>query len=148
MVKKLGNGFKDKDGKFRPTGKQFASNVSSNEFTENSQRHEKVHYQKSGEHLVNELDLYLMNTESVYRGIFIPYVKGFAKDMKRNSYTTEKAVKIIYDNTTMHLLNDYNRYWKTDYDMDRRTRMRLAEKIVNNIEREIDDQGIDEVWKL
>ena len=42
----MGNGFKDKDGKFRPTGKKFASNVSSNKFTENSQRHEKVHYQK------------------------------------------------------------------------------------------------------
>ena len=59
---------------------------------------------------VNELDLYLMNNEDLYRRRFMPIIKNLQRKISKNVYDHEKAKKLW-----MYLINDAAKEYVKEY---------------------------------
>ena len=92
---------------------------------------------------VNELDLYLMNNEELYRRRFMPIITNIKRKIRRGIYDHEKVIKLW-----MYLVDDAAREYIKEFgtpDQDvkdmfpKETRLKVAEVISlrekENIER-------------
>ena len=92
---------------------------------------------------VNELDLYLMNNEELYRRRFMPIIENIKRKMRRGIYDHEKVIRLW-----MYLVDDAAREYIKEFgspDQDvkdmfpKETRLKVAEVISlrekENIER-------------
>ena len=93
---------------------------------------------------VNELDLYLMNNEDLYRRRFMPIITNIKRKMKRGIYDHEKVIKLW-----MYLVDDAARQYVQEFgtpDQDvkdmfpKETRLQVAQ-IIADREKENIEQG-------
>ena len=93
---------------------------------------------------VNELDLFIMNDEDLYRRRFMPIITNIRRKMKRDVYDHEKVIKLW-----MYLVDDAARKYVQDNgtpDQDvkdvfpKETRLKVAQVIADR-EKENIEQG-------
>ena len=93
---------------------------------------------------VNELDLFIMNDEDLYRRRFMPIITNIRRKMKRNVYDHEKVIKLW-----MYLVDDAARQYVQEFgtpDQDvkdmfpKETRLKVAQVIADR-EKENIEQG-------
>ena len=93
---------------------------------------------------VNELDLFIMNDEDLYRRRFMPIITNIRRKMKRGVYDHEKVIKLW-----MYLVDDAARKYVQDNgtpDQDvkdvfpKETRLKVAQVIADR-EKENIEQG-------
>ena len=93
---------------------------------------------------VNELDLYLMNNEDLYRRRFMPIITNIKRKIKRGIYDHEKVIKLW-----MYLIDDAAREYVKEFgtqDQDvkdmfpKETRLQVAQ-IIADREKENIEQG-------
>ena len=93
---------------------------------------------------VNELDLFIMNDEELYRQQFMPKILNLRKKMKKGIYDDEKAIKLW-----MYLVDDAARQYVQEFgtpDQDvkdmfpKETRLQVAQVIADR-EKENIEQG-------
>ena len=99
---------------------------------------------------VNELDLYLMNNEELYRRRFMPIITNIKRKMKRGVYDHEKVIKLW-----MYLVDDAAREYVKEFgtpDQDvkdmfpKETRLKVAQ-IIADREKENIEKGEYDVVK-
>ena len=148
----MGTGFK-KDGKFRPTEKQFASNVSSNEFTDKSTLRKSIPTPYSPEY--NELEKNVKNRMAHdFNEIRLENLQKVDENYYENIITTEPTDAELKDNgydvkemseseieDAKHELMDQQReiMWSTIFEAKDN---HLAEKIVENSDDLISKAGL------
>ena len=93
---------------------------------------------------VNELDLYIMNNEDLYRRRFMPIITNIKRKIKRGVYDHEKVIKLW-----MYLVDDAARQYVQEFgspDQDvkdmfpKETRLKVAQVIADR-EKENIEQG-------
>ena len=93
---------------------------------------------------INELDLFIMNDEDLYRRRFMPIITNIKRKMKRGTYDHEKVIKLW-----MYLVDDAARQYVQEFgtpDQDvkdmfpKETRLKVAE-IISLREKENIEQG-------
>ena len=93
---------------------------------------------------INELDLFIMNDEDLYRRRFMPIITNIKRKMKRGVYDHEKVIKLW-----MYLVDDAARQYVQEFgtpDQDvkdmfpKETRLKVAE-IISLREKENIEQG-------
>ena len=93
---------------------------------------------------INELDLYIMNDEELYRRRFMPIIENLKRKMKRGIYDDQKAIKLC-----MYLVDDAAREYIKEFgtpDQDvkdmfpKETRLQVAQ-IIADREKENIEQG-------
>ena len=93
---------------------------------------------------VNELDLFIMNDEDLYRRRFMPIIENIKRKMRRGIYDHEKVIKLW-----MYLVDDAAREYVTQFgsqDQDvadmfpKETRLKVAQNIADR-EKENIEQG-------
>ena len=93
---------------------------------------------------VNELDLFIMNDEDLYRKRFMPIITNIKRKMKRGIYDHEKVIKLW-----MYLVDDAAREYVKEHgsqDQDvkdmfpKETRLQVAQNIADR-EKENIEQG-------
>ena len=93
---------------------------------------------------VNELDLYLMNNEELYRRRFMPIIENIKRKIRRGIYDHEKVIKLW-----MYLVDDAAREYIKEFgtpDQDvkdmfpKETRLQVAQ-IIADREKENIEQG-------
>ena len=93
---------------------------------------------------VNELDLFIMNDEDLYRRRFMPIIKNIKRKIKRGVYDHEKVIKLW-----MYLVDDAARKYVQEHgsqDQDvadmfpKETRLKVAQ-IIADREKENIEQG-------
>ena len=93
---------------------------------------------------VNELDLFIMNDEDLYRKRFMPIITNIKRKMKRGIYDHEKVIKLW-----MYLVDDAARQYVQEFgtpDQDvkdmfpKETRLKVAQVIADR-EKENIEQG-------
>ena len=93
---------------------------------------------------VNELDLFIMNDEDLYRRRFMPIITNIKRKIKRGVYDHEKVIKLW-----MYLVDDAARQYVQEFgtpDQDvkdmfpKETRLQVASKIADR-EKENIEQG-------
>ena len=93
---------------------------------------------------VNELDLFIMNDEDLYRKRFMPIITNIKRKMKRGVYDHEKVIKLW-----MYLVDDAARQYVQEFgtaDQDvkdmfpKETRLQVAQVIADR-EKENIEQG-------
>ena len=99
---------------------------------------------------VNELDLYLMNNEELYRRRFMPIIENIKRKIRRGIYDHEKVIKLW-----MYLVDDAAReyvkeFGTTDQDVKdmfpKETRLKVAQ-IIADREKENIEKGEYDVVK-
>ena len=99
---------------------------------------------------VNELDLFIMNDEDLYRRRFMPIITNIKRKMERGVYDHEKVIKLW-----MYLVDDAARQYVQEFgspDQDvkdmfpKETRLQVAQVIANR-EKENIEQGEYDVVK-
>ena len=99
---------------------------------------------------VNELDLFIMNDEDLYRRRFMPIITNIKRKMKRGVYDHEKVIKLW-----MYLVDDAARQYVQQFgspeqdvkDMfPKETRLQVAQVIADR-EKENIEQGEYDVVK-
>jgi uridine kinase len=99
---------------------------------------------------VNELDLFIMNDEDLYRKRFMPIITNIKRKMKRGVYDHEKVIKLW-----MYLVDDAARQYVQEFgspDQDvkdmfpKETRLQVAQVIADR-EKENIEQGEYDVVK-
>jgi len=99
---------------------------------------------------VNELDLYLMNNEELYRRRFMPIIENIKRKIRRGIYDHEKVIKLW-----MYLVDDAAREYIKEFgtpDQDvkdmfpKETRLKVAQVIADR-EKENIEQGEYDVVK-
>ena len=99
---------------------------------------------------VNELDLFIMNDEDLYRKRFMPIITNIKRKMKRGVYDHEKVIKLW-----MYLVDDAARQYVQQFgspeqdvkDMfPKETRLQVAQVIADR-EKENIEQGEYDVVK-
>ena len=99
---------------------------------------------------VNELDLFIMNDEDLYRRRFMPIITNIKRKMKRGVYDHEKVIKLW-----MYLVDDAARQYVQEFgspDQDvkdmfpKETRLQVAQVIADR-EKENIEQGEYDVVK-
>ena len=99
---------------------------------------------------VNELDLFIMNDEDLYRRRFMPIIENLKRKMKRGIYDDKLAIKLW-----MYLIDDAARKYVQEFgspDQDvkdmfpKETRLQVAQVIANR-EKENIEQGEYDVVK-
>ena len=149
----MGNGFKDKDGKFRPTEKQFASNVSSNEFTDKSTLRKSIPSYESPEY--NELEKNVKNRmahdfneirlenlqkvdENYYENIIT--TEPTDAELKDNGYDVKEMSESEIEDAKYELMDQQREImWSTIFESKDN---HLAEKIVENSDDLISKAGL------
>ena len=100
---------------------------------------------------VNELDLYIMNNEDLYRRRFMPIITNIRRKLKRNIYDHNKVIKLW-----MYLVDDAAREYVKEFgskDQDvkdvfpKETRVQVAQVIADreleNIKQDIDIHDVE-----
>ena len=99
---------------------------------------------------VNELDLFIMNDEDLYRRRFMPMITNIKRKMKRGVYDHEKVIKLW-----MYLIDDAARKYVQEFgdpsqdvkDMfPKETRLKVAE-VISLREKENTERGEYDVVK-
>ena len=99
---------------------------------------------------VNELDLFIMNDEELYRQRFMPIITNIKRKIKRGIYDHEKVIKLW-----MYLIDDAARKYVQEFgsqDQDvkdmfpKETRLQVAQVIADR-EKENIEQGEYDVVK-
>ena len=99
---------------------------------------------------VNELDLFIMNDEDLYRRRFMPIITNIKRKMERGVYDHEKVIKLW-----MYLIDDAARKYVQEFgspDQDvkdmfpKETRLQVAQVIADR-EKENIEQGEYDVVK-
>ena len=98
---------------------------------------------------VNELDLFIMNNEDLYRRRFMPIISNLKRKIKKGIYEHEKAKKL-----SMYLVDDAAKQYVKEYgsvDQDvkdmfpKETRMQVARVIADREKENIEQGEYDEV---
>lgn len=98
---------------------------------------------------VNELDLYLMNNEELYRRRFMPIIENIKRKMRRGIYDHEKVIKLW-----MYLVDDAAREYIKEFgtpDQDvkdmfpKETRLKVAQLIADREKENIEKGEYDVV---
>ena len=98
---------------------------------------------------VNELDLYLMNNEELYRRRFMPIIENIKRKMRRGIYDHEKVIKLW-----MYLVDDAAREYIKEFgtpDQDvkdmfpKETRLKVAQVIADREKENIEKGEYDVV---
>ena len=92
---------------------------------------------------INELDLFIMNDEDLYRQQFMPKILNLRKKMKKGIYDDELAIKLwmyLVDNAARKYVQEFGTPDQDVKDMfPKETRLKVAQIIANrekeNIER-------------
>ena len=99
---------------------------------------------------VNELDLFIMNDEDLYRQRFMPIISNIKRRLKKNTYDHEKAQKLwmyLVDAAAIKYVEDLG---TTDQDVKdvfpKETRMKVA-RVISDRELENIKQGEYDVVK-
>jgi len=99
---------------------------------------------------INELDLFIMNDEDLYRRRFMPIITNIKRKMKRGTYDHEKVIKLW-----MYLVDDAARQYVQEFgtpDQDvkdmfpKETRLQVAQ-ILADREKENIEKGEYDVIK-
>ena len=99
---------------------------------------------------INELDLYIMNDEELYRRRFMPIIENIKRKIKRGIYDHEKVIKLW-----MYLVDDAARQYVKEFgdptqdvkDMfPKETRLKVAQ-IIADREKENIEKGEYDVVK-
>ena len=84
---------------------------------------------------VNELDLFMMNDEDLYRRRFMPIIQNLKKKVAKNIYDHEKAKKLwmyLIDDAAKKYVKEYGNQDEDVKDMfPKETRQRVAEIIAD-----------------
>ena len=98
---------------------------------------------------VNELDLFIMNDEELYRRRFMPIIENIKRKMKRGIYDHEKVIKMW-----MYLVDDASRQYvqelgSPDQDVKdmfpKETRLKVAQIIADREKQNIEQGEYDVV---
>ena len=93
---------------------------------------------------VNELDLFIMNDEDLYRQQFMPKILNLRKKMKKGIYDDEKAIKLwmyLVDNAARKFVQQDPESGMDVKDMfPKETRLKVAQVIADR-EKENIEQG-------
>ena len=98
---------------------------------------------------VNELDLYLMNNEELYRRRFMPIIENIKRKIRRGIYDHEKVIKLW-----MYLVDDAAREYIKEFgtpDQDvkdmfpKETRLKVAQVIADREKENIEKGEYDVV---
>ena len=99
---------------------------------------------------VNELDLFIMNDEDLYRRRFMPIISNIKRKIKKNIYDHEKAQKLwmyLVDDAAKEYVKEFGSTADDVKDMfPKETRMQVA-KIIADREKENIEQGEYDVVK-
>ena len=96
---------------------------------------------------INELDLFIMNDEDLYRRRFMPIITNIRRKMKRNIYDHEKVIKLW-----MYLVDDAARQYVQEFgtpDQDvkdmfpKETRLKVAQVIADREKQNIEQGEYD-----
>jgi|TARA_R110000803_G_scaffold198728_2_gene262581 hypothetical protein len=83
----------------------------------------------------NELDLYIMNNEDLYRRRFMPIIQNLRRKITKNTYDHEKAKKLwqyLIDDAAKEYVREFGTQGEDVKDMfPRETRVRVAEIIAD-----------------
>ena len=93
---------------------------------------------------VNELDLYIMNNEDLYRRRFMPIITNIRRKMKRGIYDHEKVIKLwmyLVDDAAIKYVQEFGTPEQDVKDMfPKETRLQVAQNIADR-EKENIEQG-------
>ena len=99
---------------------------------------------------VNELDLFIMNDEDLYRKRFMPIITNIKRKMKRGVYDHEKVIKLwmyLVDDAARQYVQQFGSPEQDDKDMfPKETRLQVAQVIADR-EKENIEQGEYDVVK-
>ena len=99
---------------------------------------------------VNELDLFIMNDEDLYRQQFMPKILNLRKKMKKGIYDDELAIKLwmyLVDNAARKYVQEFGTPDQDVKDMfPKETRLQVAQVIADR-EKENIEQGEYDVIK-
>ena len=104
--------------------------------------------QEIQEEWVDELKLWFDNDGQMYKSRYIPFLKNYARKKKRGIYEKELAIKGIKNNLVNDIIKAYSKDMggtPTLQEINMATRKKLAEEIVDRIEGEINDEGVEGV---
>ena len=83
----------------------------------------------------NELDLYIMNNEDLYRRRFMPIIQNLRRKITKNTYDHEKAKNLwqyLIDDAAKEYVREFGTQGEDVKDMfPRETRVRVAEIIAD-----------------
>ena len=93
---------------------------------------------------VNELDLFIMNDEDLYRRRFMPIITNIKRKMKRGIYDHEKVIKLwmyLVDDAAVKYVQEFGTPDQDVKDMfPKETRLQVAQNIADR-EKENIEQG-------
>ncbi len=93
---------------------------------------------------INELDLFIMNDEDLYRRRFMPIITNIRRKMKRGIYDHEKVIKLwmyLVDDAAIKYVQEFGTPEQDVKDMfPKETRLQVAQ-IIANREKENIEQG-------
>ena len=99
---------------------------------------------------VNELDLYIMNNEELYRRRFMPIIENIKRKIKRGIYDHEKVIKMwmyLVDDAAREYVKEFGDPTEDVKDMfPKETRLKVAQ-IIADREKENIEQGEYDVVK-
>ena len=99
---------------------------------------------------VNELDLFIMNDEDLYRQQFMPKILNLKRKMKKGTYDDELAIKLwmyLVDNAARKYVQEFGTPDQDVKDMfPKETRLQVAQVIADR-EKENIEQGEYDVIK-
>ena len=99
---------------------------------------------------VNELDLFIMNNEDLYRRRFMPIISNLKRKIKKGIYDHEKAKKLwmyLVDDAAKQYVKEYGSVDQDVKDMfPKETRMQVA-RVIADREKENIEQGEYDVSK-
>jgi hypothetical protein len=93
---------------------------------------------------INELDLFIMNDEDLYRRRFMPIITNIRRKMKRGIYDHEKVIKLwmyLVDDAAIKYVQEFGTPEQDVKDMfPKETRLQVAQNIADR-EKENIEQG-------
>ena len=93
---------------------------------------------------INELDLFIMNDEDLYRRRFMPIITNIRRKMKRGIYDHEKVIKLwmyLVDDAAIKYVQEFGTPEQDVKDMfPKETRLQVAQVIADR-EKENIEQG-------
>ena len=99
---------------------------------------------------INELDLFIMNDEDLYRRRFMPIITNIKRKMKRGIYDHEKVIKLwmyLVDDAAVKYVQEFGSPDQDVKDMfPKETRLQVAQ-IIADREKENIEQGAYDVSK-
>ena len=98
---------------------------------------------------VNELDLFIMNDEDLYRRRFMPIITNIKRKMKRGVYDHEKVIKLwmyLVDDAAVKYVQEFGTPDQDVKDMfPKETRLKVAQVIADREKENIENGEYDDV---